>query len=277
MTRCIHPVAGLSLAALLALGALSGCAAPTAKLTSVSFKDIGLDSLTVCFDIEVTNPNATPLPLADVDYELSSSGNSFFTGEAQIAGEVPARGVKTISLPAKITYSQILLALANVKPGSVLPYTASLGVAIRAPVIGKFRLPASKEGKLPIPAAPGIELQRVKWDKLTLDHAGGTFTLRLTNRNQFPVELDAMAYTLTLGKMDVAQSSIARPLSLAAGGGTGDLEIPLSFSPRKFGLAALAMLVGDAKYSLAGSVRFKTPYGTMGIPLNKSGDIRLSR
>jgi len=274
--RCCR-TGSLGIAAVIVLAALAGCSAPSARLAGVNMKDIGLQSVTVVFDVELTNPNASALPLADVDYELSSRGNSFFTGEAPLQGEVPAHGVKTLSLPAKITYAQLLTALADVKLGSVLPYKAELGLSVKVPILGKLRLPVSKEGNLPVPAAPGVELAGVKWDKLTLDNAGGVFTLRLTNRNQFPLELDTMSYSLVLGDMDVARSSLARPVALGASGGEGTMEIPLSFSPRKFGLAALGLLTGNRGYSLTGEIVVKTPYGPMRLPFARTGNISLGR
>lgn len=263
----------LGIAAGVVLAALAGCSAPTARLAGVSMKDIDLQSVTIVFDVELTNPNASALPLADVDYELSSRGNSFFTGEAPLQGEVPAHGTKTLSLPARITYAQLLTALADVKLGSVLPYKAELGLSVKVPILGKLRLPVSREGNLPVPTATGVELVGVKWDKLTLDNAGGVFTLHLTNRNQFPLELDTMVYSLMLGKMDVARSSLARPLALGANGGEGILEIPLAFSPRKFGLAALGMLTGNSSYSLTGEINVKTSYGPMRLPFARAGNI----
>jgi len=277
MTGCTYRATRRGIVALVLLAVLAGCAAPSARLTRVSFKDIDLQSLTMIFDVELTNPNSAPLPLVDLDYELSSRGNSFFTGQAPLAGEVPARGAKTISLPARITYSQILTALADVKPGAVVPYKADLGLSIRVPVIGKLRLPMHKEGNLPVPAPPGVELQDIKWNKFTLDRAGGVFKIRLTNHNQFPIEMARMTYSLTLGKMEVARSSLAHPVSLGPNGGAGVVEIPISFSPRKFGLAALGMLTGDSSYRLGGEISVKTPYGPMSLPFDRVGNIRLGR
>ncbi len=277
MTVCHCETFGFGIAAAAVLAAVAGCSAPSAKLAGMSFKDIGLQSVTIVFDVELTNPNASALPLANVDYELSSRGSSFFAGEAALEGEVPARGAKTVSLPVRITFGQLLTALADVKLGSVLPYKAQLGVSVNVPVLGKLRLPMSREGSLPVPTAPGVELASVKWNKLTLESAGGVFTLRLTNRNQFPLELDTMSYSLILGTMDVARSSLARPVALAASGGEATMEIPLSFSPRKFGLAALGMLTGNRNYSLTGEIAIKTSFGPMRLPFAKSGNISLGR
>jgi LEA14-like dessication related protein len=148
-------------------------------------------------------------------------------------------------------------------------------VSIRAPIIGKLRLPVHKQGQLPLPLPPAVELASVQWDKITLDHAGGTFRLRLTNRNEFPMDLAALNCGLTLANMQVAKAEIARPLSLPARGGVGEVEIPISFSPKAFGLAAVRMLTSDSSYSLSGNITADTTFGTMRIPFAKDGQIKL--
>ena len=268
--------AAWSLAALAILGVMAGCSAPTAEVTGVRLTDIDLQSVTIVFDLEVNNPNSAPLPLGSLDYEVTSRGNAFFTGECELEGNLPARGTKTISLPTKITYSQLTLALSNVKLGSILPYEANIGVSFEAPIVGAIRLPARHKGELPVPAPPAVKLTGVQWDSLTLDHAGGTFRLRLTNRNEFPMDIETLGFALTLGKMEVARSSLARPLSLDAGA-AGELAIPISFSPKRFGLAALRMLAGDSNYDLAGDIAVGTRFGPMRIPFAKSGKVRLSK
>ena len=131
----------------------------------------------------------------------------------------------------------------------------------------------SSPPQLPLPIPPGVELAAVKWDKISLDHAGGTFRLRLTNRNEFPMELAALSCGLKLGDMQVAKAEIARPLSLPVGG-TGEVEIPISFSPKAFGLAAVRMLTSDSSYSVSGNITADTTFGTMRIPFAKDGQIK---
>ena len=267
------------LAGLLLTG-LGGCAAldalnlqkPTARVVGVRLEDIDIQALTLAFDIELENPYSVPLPLTNLDYALASKGEPFLSGEAPLQGTVPARGAKTLSLPTKVTFKRLLSVLTGVKPGAVVPYNAELGLSVDAPAIGPLRLPLKKEGKLPVPAPPEVSVQQVKWDKLSLDSAGGTVRLDVVNRNAFPVEMAKLAYGLTLGDVEVANASVAKPLAFAANGGAGAIEIPISLSPRKLGLAAFRMLTGKgASYKLAGDMNVATPFGPMKLPVRKTG------
>jgi len=160
----------------------------------------------------------------------------------------------------------------------VIPYRADLGLSVDAPGVGPLRLPLRKEGKLPVPSAPDVEVTEIKWDKLTLDSAAGRVRLRMVNRNQFPVELSKLTYALSLGGAEVARSAIASPVAFQAGGGAGAIEIPISLSPKKLGLAAFNILRGSrAGYQLGGTAGVTTPFGPMSLPIKKIGDTLLRR
>jgi hypothetical protein len=151
--------------------ALLGAPKPTASLNGVSFGDISLDSATLLFDVEVKNPYSVDLPLLNMDYGLASSGNKLFAGTADIASSIPAKGSKSISLPAKLGYADVAKAFMGYKSGSTIPYTADLGLSFDAPVVGKMRLPLSKTGELAVPNL--ADLKKVDWQKL-FDKAAGT-------------------------------------------------------------------------------------------------------
>ncbi|MCG3180227.1 MAG: hypothetical protein BIFFINMI_02585 [Phycisphaerae bacterium] len=277
-------LAALTLAACLT-PALAGCDAlgwlskPSARITGLHFQSIDLSAATMLFDVEVTNPYAVNLPLVNMDYGLASNSTKFLTGATTLQGtSVPARGATTVPIPVKVTYLDALKALADVRLGQVVPFQAELGLSVDAPGVGTLRLPLTEDGQLPIPAPPGVAVEQIKWDTLTLDRTGGTIALNLTNNNQFPIVLSKLAYALSLGDVKVADSSIARDLTLAASGGSGQLQIPISISPRSLGLAAWNMVSGSGSgYRLNGMMEVGSPFGPMNLPLDKIGQTVFKR
>ena len=250
-----------------------GVQKPSARIAGVGLKDVGLESLTLLFDVEVKNPYSVPLPLVNLDYSLASRGTPFLSGKAdELPPSIPANSTETLPLPAKVTYLKLFEALKGVKPGAVVPYTAEMGLRVDPAGLGELRLPLKKQGQVPIPTAPDVRVTEIKWDELTLDRAGGRVMLRLTNRNQFALKLTGMAYGLSLGGVDVATSSIAKPAAFDADGGAATVEIPLALSPKKLGLAAFNMLTGTGTgYKLTGAVDVQTPFGPMKLPIEAVG------
>jgi LEA14-like dessication related protein len=134
---------------------------PSAKMAGLGFQDAGTETATLLFDIEIDNPYSADLPLANLDYNLSTSNKPFLSGDADLQTTIPKNSRKTVSLPVKINYMDMLKALQNVKPGAEIPYKADIGLSVDTPVTGSMRLPLKKEGKLTLPTLSDVNWNRV--------------------------------------------------------------------------------------------------------------------
>lgn len=250
---------------------------PRATLAGVDFQDIDTDSLTLNLQLDIANPYPVALPLTDLDYSLASRGERFLSGKAPIQGAVPPEGSRRVAIPVTVRFAELINTLKSVRPGSVIPYEATMGLSVDAPQIGTYRLPLSSRGELPVPAPPTVAVERIRWDELTLQRAGGTVTLAVTNPNAFAADLKGLDYALSLAGAKVADASLARSAHFAPSGGRATVEIPLSFSPRSLGLAALRVLQGEnADYTLKGATDLSTPFGPMTLPIDASGRAKLT-
>ncbi len=158
-----------------AAGWLTGCDAlqalnlqkPTASLKGVKFDKISLEAATLVFDVEVDNPYSAALPLTNLDYGLTTGTKPLLSGTAEVAGSIPAKSSKTLSLPAKVSYLDLVNAFKGIKPGSSIPYKAQLGLFMDTPVTQNLRLPIAKEGQLKVPTLS--DLESVDWQKKILE------------------------------------------------------------------------------------------------------------
>ena len=264
----------------LTMALLSGCATmqsmlenkPTANVKGVRLQGLTLEQATLVFDVEIGNPYAVPLPLVDLAYGLATSDKQFLSGKANIGGTVPAHSSKVISLPASVVFTQLLSAAQGVKPGAIVPYTADMKMSVDCPGVGPLELPLQKKGELPVPTVPEVEVTSVQWKNLTLTEASALMSVRVKNTNDFGVDLNKMGYKLALGGTEVATTSLANPSSLSGKGGEKTLEIPLSFSPAKFGVGLFNVLRGKgAAYDLSGTINAGTQFGALDMPYRKSG------
>jgi len=99
----------------------------------------------------VGNPYSVSLPISDLDYALSSQGQQFLTGKTDVATAIPAGGSKTLGVPVKVSFSELIEAVKDARPGSTIPYHADLGLSADTPVFGTMRLPMAKDGQIDIP------------------------------------------------------------------------------------------------------------------------------
>jgi len=256
---------------------LSGVDKPTARVVGASVAGLSLEHADLMFDVEVSNPYGVALPLTDVSYALDSRGSGFASGQAASAGSIPAKGRKTVTLPVRVGFAETLKVLRGVRPGSVIPYRAQLSLKGNVPGIGPVSLPVSRSGELPIPTVPEVELAGIAWEELTLNRASAVATVKVTNTNEFAVDLNRLGYALSLGGRSVADASVSKPPILKAGAGD-TLTIPLSIRPMDAGLAFFNLLRGrDAAYEINGMMQGTTPFGPLNLPYSRSGDVPFSR
>lgn len=274
------------LVAICALG-LSGCALlesllapsnrPTATLVGVRITDFSLNDLTVVLDVAVKNPYSVSLPLTNIDYAFASQGQPFLKGQAALQGSIPAGQSKTFSLPAKVVFVELLKLLTRVRPGAIIPYRATLGLSVNAPVLGTLRLPLEKDGTLPVPAPPSVSVPKVTWTNVSLAGATGVLKLRVSNPNAFAFDVAGLDYDVRLGAFQLAKGGLVNAASLAAGA-TQELGISVSVSTAQAGLAIIQLVQGHSSaYSLGGALRIGTPFGPLRIPLNVAGQVPFVR
>jgi LEA14-like dessication related protein len=257
---------------------LRGLNKPSVRVADLRLSDISLEAATLAVDLEITNPYSVALPVAALDYDLKSSGTSFLSGRAEEQGSIPAKGRGTYPVTVNLPYSGIFEVLSQVKPGGTIPYEAELGVFVDAPAAGLLRLPVRHASELPIPNVPDVSLSNVLWDKVSWERVAAVLYLDVTNTNDWPVDLTELGYQLEIGGLRVGQAGVAQTQSFGSGESHG-LRIPLTFSPRGVGLAALRMLTGSSSstYSLAGALKGQTPFGPIELPFEKSGSTSFSR
>jgi LEA14-like dessication related protein len=259
------------------LGALVGRPKPSARVAGVRFQGLDLESLSLVFDVELSNPYDVPIPLVDVGYSIHSGEHSVVEGRGELAGTVPAAGSRTVDVPARVVFRDLLEVVKGVKPGAVVPYTARLVFAVDAPVIGRIELPVERDGELPVPTVPDIEVASVRWKKLALDEASAAVALRVRNTNDFPLSLAKLSYDLVFSGVRVAESGV-EPGSAVEPGGEAQLELDFKLSPSALGLSAFRVLSGQgADYELSGKLDVGTPWGTLRMPYRNSGETKFQR
>jgi LEA14-like dessication related protein len=258
-------------------GILATAPKPTARIIGTEMKNLSLERIDLIFNVEVANPYAMNLPLVDLTYNVASGGTSLLQGNIKPSGAVQAYGTSLIQVPARITFASLLKALKGVKPGSVVPYKADLTLGVDAPVVGLLTLPLSKTGELPVPAAPEVELSSFEIAKLNLDETKATAKLQVKNTNSFALSLSKLSIELALGANKIVDTSLAQSAKIAPGQ-TVAVDVPLSFSPRSFGLTVINLLRGNkSAYSLVGFLEAGTPYGPLALPFNRNGNTTITK
>lgn len=276
---------GLRRLALLAMAlALAGCAAleevaprPSARIAGARIAGLNLQQAELVFDVEIGNPYAISLPMLDLTYALASSGTRFLEGSIKPEQSIPARGTATVQVPATVSFASLMKVLHQIRPGSVVPYKVDLTAAVEAPLLGRLVVPVSREGELPVPAVPKIELAELRLDSFSVDEIRANARVKMTNTNRFALDLARLALNLAVGGKQLARTQAGKPGRLEPGE-SGTFDLALSISPVSVGTAVVNILRGSrASYALTGELEAVTPFGVLSLPLSSAGTASITR
>eukprot|EP01018_Ginkgo_biloba_P015094 Gb_15316 [translate_table: standard] len=248
-----------------------GFGKPTADVSGIHIPSISLKKVDLVVDVLITNPNPIPFPLVDIDYLVESDGRKLVSGLIPDAGTIHAHGSETVKIPITLVYDDIKDTYDDIKPGSIIPYRVKVALIADVPVFGKLTLPLEKTGEIPVPYKPDVDLDKVEFDNFSFEETSATLHLKLENKNDFDLGLNALDYEIWLADVSIGGAQLAKSSKLDKNG-ISYIELPISFRPKDFGSALWDMIRGKgAGYAMKGNLEVDTPFGPMQLPFNKEG------
>ncbi|XVF54988.1 hypothetical protein PTKIN_Ptkin06aG0000400 [Pterospermum kingtungense] len=248
-----------------------GFGKPTADVTGIHIPCINLEKADIVVDVLIKNPNPVPIPLVDINYLIDSDGRKLVSGLIPDAGTIHAHGEETVKIPVTLIYDDIKSTYDDIKPGSIIPYRIKVDLIVDVPVFGKITLPLEKTGEIPIPYKPDIDLEKIHFERFSWDETVAVLHLKLENKNDFDLGLNALDYEIWLSEVSIGSSELQKSTKLDKNG-ISRIEIPISFRPKDFGSALWDMIRGKATgYSIKGHLNVDTPFGAMKLPISKEG------
>lgn len=248
-----------------------GFGKPTADVSGIHIPSITLKKAEIVVDVLITNPNPIPIPLVDIDYLVESDGRKLISGLIPDAGTISVHGSETIKIPITLIYDDIKDTFHDIKPGSIIPYKIKIGLIADVPVFGKITLPLEKEGEIPVPYKPDVDLDKVEFDKFSFEETSATLHMKLENKNDFDLALNALEYDIWLSDVNIGNAKMTKSSKIEKNG-ISYIEVPISFKPKDFGSALWDMIRGKGTgYAMKGNLEVDTPFGPMQMPFNREG------
>ncbi len=97
------------------------------------------------------NPYSVGLPVAGLDFALSTQGRRFLEGRADIEQTIAANGMGTVEVPVRVPFVEIYEVVSGLELGATIPYDADLGLSVDTPILGTVRLPMNARGEIKLP------------------------------------------------------------------------------------------------------------------------------
>ncbi|KAH0887396.1 hypothetical protein HID58_063492, partial [Brassica napus] len=248
-----------------------GFGKPTADVSAIHIPKINLERADIVVDVLVKNPNPVPIPLIDIDYLVESDGRKLVSGLIPDAGTLKAHGEETVKIPLSLIYDDINSTYNDINPGMIIPYRIKVDLIVDVPVLGRLTLPLEKRGEIPIPKKPNVDVEKIKFQKFSLEETVAILHVRLENMNDFDLGLNDLDCEVWLCDVSIGKAEISDSIKLDKNG-SGLVNVPMTFKPKDFGSALWDMIRGKGTgYTIKGNVDVDTPFGAMKLPIIKEG------
>ncbi|KAG7570390.1 Water stress and hypersensitive response domain [Arabidopsis thaliana x Arabidopsis arenosa] len=248
-----------------------GFGKPTADVSAIHIPKINLERADIVVDVLVKNPNPVPIPLIDINYLVESDGRKLVSGLIPDAGTLKAHGEETVKIPLTLIYDDIKSTYNDINPGMIIPYRIKVDLIVDVPVLGRLTLPLEKCGEIPIPKKPDVDIEKIKFQKFSLEETVAILHVRLENMNDFDLGLNDLDCEVWLCDVSIGKAEISDSIKLDKNG-SGLINVPMTFRPKDFGSALWDMIRGKGTgYTIKGNVDVDTPFGAMKLPIIKEG------
>uniref|UniRef100_A0A6V7QYD0 Water stress and hypersensitive response domain-containing protein n=1 Tax=Ananas comosus var. bracteatus TaxID=296719 RepID=A0A6V7QYD0_ANACO len=186
-------------------------------------------------------------------------------------GKPTADVTETVKIPVVLIYDDIKSTYKDIEPGSIIPYKIRVALIVDVPILGRLTLPLEKTGEIPVPYKPDVDVEKIKFEKFSFEETTANLHLKLDNKNDFDLGLNALDYEIWLTDVSIGSAELTQSTKLAKRGITS-MQLPISFKPKDFGSALWDMLRGRGTgYTIKGNIDVNTPFGNMKLPISKEG------
>ena len=223
------------------------------RIDGVDFQGVNL-----AFDVDVDNPYPIPIRTPSFRYGIDIEGSKFFDSEAASGIDLPAKNVGTVTLPVRLSYSDLFRTYQGLADAPEASYKLN-GVLI-FPVLGRsLELPLSHSGTVPIIRPPTFSDINIDMANISLLKTKINVDTAMKNPNAFSLGIEDLGYVLKLGDVELGGLTATTANTLDSGQ-TGQLSLTGELSPA----SAIVNLIrggsaGGAKILPSGSIQ--TPYG----------------
>ncbi len=250
---------------------LSGCAEllqilkqstmqkPTASVVDTKLTGLSFSQADLLFSVKIDNPNNVAINLAGMDYGLKINNNSLFSGTKNDPLNIGALGSSTIQIPLSLKYEDIYKTVKALTGKDKSTYTFEGGVSFDLPVLGKFRLPLSKSGELPLLKLPKINVKDISLKSLSWSGAAMQLDIAVKGNGGLNLFVDNLSYGLNIAGKKWVGGTVTDKIAVNSSG-EKIVSIPFKLDFISMGRALYDIVTGDAElsYNLDGAMNISS-------------------
>ena len=240
------------------------------KKPKVSFESAELIGLTfadadLLFVLEIENPNSFGVHMAGFDYDFRIDEATFVSGISEDRLDIDAGGTSTVELPVNVAYSDLFSSFSSLIDKDESTYQISCGFTFDLPVLGRIRIPVSREGEIPVLRFPKIRYGGLKLTNLSFSKVELELSMYLDNPNALALNLSSLTYDLEINQSPWVVGGLQHTVEIGEHE-EGVIRLPFTLNLIEVGMGAYDILreKKPVEYRVSGDYGFTTSVPLIG-------------
>ncbi len=238
---------------------------PQAKILSIKPELISLQQAVLHCDIAMRNPNPVRIKLAGLSYNFDIEGRQVARGTTRKGLLLRSMKSSRSKVDVKLRLDAAAQSLLDLLAKGEVPYTGTFELVFDTPV-GKIKVPLAHRGRLPLPKAPPVVLQKIQLQSIGPQGLSFLCQVRVANPNPFATPIDKLQLGLTVNGRKL--SMVSTPRRMMQPGQSLVLPLTVHASLQNVGLTVLS-LAQRPRLNYEASLNFAS--GPLRFPLKKKG------
>jgi len=253
---------------------------PSLSVTDVRVSDFNFEDIELTYDVQIDNPNAVSVDMSSYNYDFKLNNRTFVDGQQNRSNRIEASGSSTFEVPVRLNFRKVYEGMRTLATAEEAGYELLGSVSFDLPVLGVTPVSFSRKGSIPMVKLPGIRIQNLEVENLSLSSADLVLNMEFDNPNAFGILVNSFDYSLSINGDQWAGGKALQNLNISEDGVTR-MEIPISLNITEIGISAYRLLTdsGDLNYQLNGTFDLGTDHPMLGrtnFNLNRSGTLPLN-
>ena len=203
---------------------------PKVSINSVDIAAIGFNGVDLVVNVQLENPNASPIPMPEIDWELFIEDAFFIQGSLPGDKSIGRHRTVTLALPVSFSFEKLYNSFASLGGAKEAAYHIAL--AVSSPVSeagGPDTLEYS--GILPLPQFPVLSIAPMQIEKAGFLGMTLAWELTVENPNAFPIPFPKLNWEYDVNGVPAAQGSFSGSDKIAAGAsGNAHIRVNLAYA-----------------------------------------------
>lgn len=249
------------------------------SLEDKQIQDLSSEGLSLVFYVKIKNTSSKTYYLSKYSYRFVINESEYIRLETPLGKNlgITASGETMIALPVKITYELLFKALGDIREADKLQCYLMGELTFSDERKERGTHPIAFSGEFPIFRAPEIEFEALKLNTLTIGGADITFEAKLKNPNGFDINVERIRYSIKMGGHLIEEGNLGEKKIISPHSDSAlSRNMLLNFFDVGKEIEAL-LQQSSIQIQLTGELEFRTLWGRMKLPLDKTENMSLSK